>query len=82
MLNLATGNTEHHYWFKICPTVFVVGILVGAFLGRILCSTGPLVRICLCPLGPFVPPFKTEWRICQRAEFLQWFSILQAANSA
>lgn len=70
------------YQFKISPTVFVADILVGAFLGRILCSTGPLVRICLCPLGPFVPPFKTDWRICQCAEFLQCFSILQAANSA
>ena len=82
MLNLATGNTECLYWFKISPTVLVADILVGAFLGRIVCSTGPLVRICLCPLGPFVPPFKTDWRICQCAEFLQCFSILQAANLA
>lgn len=82
MLNLATGDTECHYWFKISPTVFAAGILVGAFLGRILCSTGPLVRICLCPLGPFVPPLQIDWRICQCAEFLQCFSILEAANSA
>lgn len=33
-------------------------------------------------LGPFVPPFQIDWRICQCAEFLQCFSILEAANSA
>lgn len=36
----------------------VADILVGAFLGRIMCSTGPWVRIYPSQLGPFVPPVK------------------------
>lgn len=82
MLNLATGNT----W---------VSLLVHNFSYSICCrhiswcfpwqdsvfyrSSGKNLPL---SLGPFVPPFQIDWRICQCAEFLQCFSILEAANSA